>query len=302
MKKVSCILLLMLIGCSQKPSAESQTNPEEKDFVKSFDADLKTTTFGKDDKAGKFYKVRGIKMYVETYGSGEPLLLIHGNGGSINNFIYQIAEFSKYYKVIAVDSRSQGKSIDKKDSLSYEMMADDFADLLKQMKAGPANVVGWSDGGIDALLLAGRHPETVKKIAITGANTFPDKAAFYGNEWENMNAGFLSISKKMKSAEPKSPADSLSYKLQKLMAENPHISTQDLHKIQTPALVIGGDHDMISVAHTTAIFENLPNAQLWIVPNSGHATLVTHATEFNKKVLHFFKSEFPKRKDSDRFF
>lgn len=299
MKHLYFLLLLMLIGCNQNQNQIDTIVP--KDYVKSFDRDLKSTTIGKDEKAGKFYKVRGINMYVETYGKGEPLLLIHGNGGSINNFIYQIPELSKHYKIIAVDSRSQGKSIDKNDSLSYEMMADDFADLLTQMKTGPVNVIGWSDGGINALLLASRHPDAVKKIAITGANTHPDASAFAGNEWQNMHNGFVAIETKMKSAEPKSPADSLSYKLQRLMAENPHISAKELQSIQTPTLVIAGDHDMISLKHTVDIFENLPNAQLWIVPNSGHATLITHADSFNQKVMEFFRN-FKKRKEGDRFF
>lgn len=59
-------------------------------------------------KNGSYHTIRGIKMYVEVYGEGEPLLFIHGNGGSINNFLYQIPYFSKKYKVIVADSRSQG--------------------------------------------------------------------------------------------------------------------------------------------------------------------------------------------------
>ena len=76
---------------------------------------------------------RGIKLYYETYGQGEPLLMIHGNGGSISAFSNQIPYFAQKYKVIAVDSRAQGKTIDNRDSLSFEMMADDFNALLDSM-------------------------------------------------------------------------------------------------------------------------------------------------------------------------
>src|SRR5262245_21178871 len=85
--------------------------------------------YGHNKEAGKYYDIRGFKMYCEVYGQGQPLLIIHGNSGSINNFVYQIPYFSKKYKVIVADSRSQGKSADKSDSLSYEMMADDYAAL-----------------------------------------------------------------------------------------------------------------------------------------------------------------------------
>src|SRR5882762_7148064 len=102
-------------------------------------------------------------MYCEVYGSGAPMLIIHGNGGSINNFVMQIPYFSKKYKVILADSRAQGKSVDNTDSLSYEMMADDYAALLTALHIDSANVIGWSDGGIEGLLLAIRHPEKVRK-------------------------------------------------------------------------------------------------------------------------------------------
>src|SRR5437868_343082 len=71
-----------------------------------------TTMYGRNAAAGKYADIRGFKMYYETYGKGEPLLIIHGNGGSINNFLYQIPYFAKTYQVIIADSRAQGKSVD----------------------------------------------------------------------------------------------------------------------------------------------------------------------------------------------
>src|SRR5579862_1723213 len=141
--------------------------------------------YGNNPAVGKYYTVRGIKMYTEVYGEGKPLLLIHGNGGSMSAFANNIPYFSKKYKVIAVDSRSQGKSIDTKDSLSFEMMADDFAALLDQMHIDSAYVIGWSDGGINALLLALRHPEKVIKLAATGANLTPDSTALQPYLWKD---------------------------------------------------------------------------------------------------------------------
>src|ERR1700733_2363343 len=81
---------------------------------KDFEAQLKDkkTLYGHDSLHGKYYNLRGFKMYCETYGQGQPLLIIHGNGGSINNFIYQVPYFAKKYKVIIADSRAQGKSAD----------------------------------------------------------------------------------------------------------------------------------------------------------------------------------------------
>src|SRR6478752_1660107 len=136
-----------------------------------------TTMFGRNPKAGHYVNTRGFKMYYEEYGKGEPLLIIHGNGGSINNFLYQIPYFEQKYHVILADSRAQGKSVDKGDSLSYEMITDDLNALLESLHLDSCYVIGWSDGGINGLMLAIRHPDKVKKLAITGANLWPDTTA-----------------------------------------------------------------------------------------------------------------------------
>jgi len=68
--------------------------------------------FGNNSKAGKYYFVRGIRLYTEEYGKGKPLLLLHGNGGSISSMSDIIPYFSKNYRTIVLDSRAHGKSID----------------------------------------------------------------------------------------------------------------------------------------------------------------------------------------------
>src|SRR6195952_3582763 len=148
---------------------------------------VKKINYGNNLAAGKFYNIRGIKVYCEIYGTGKPLLMIHGNGGNIKSFENNIAYFSKKYKVIVADSRSQGKSKDPGDSLSFEMMADDDAALLDTLHIKSAYVIGWSDGGINALLLAIRHPKKVIKLASSGANLWPDSTAVTSSVWKKDN-------------------------------------------------------------------------------------------------------------------
>ncbi len=247
--------------------------------------------YGNNPAAGKYYDIRGIKMYCEIYGSGKPLLMIHGNGGSISSFENNIPYFSKKYKVIVADSRSQGKSKDEGDSLSFEMMADDEAALLNKLNVDSAYVLGWSDGGIVALLLAMRHPEKVMKLASTGANLWPDSSAIISSVWEDDKATFDSFGNN----KPESDEAKNNRKLFLLDWLQPNISLSELHEIKCPSLIIGGDHDIIKTEHTTVIYQNIPNAELWIVPNSGHGTLVEHKDEFNKMVDEFFINPFHKR-------
>lgn len=247
--------------------------------------------YGNNKSSGKYYKIRGINIYTEQYGNGKPLLLIHGNGGSIHSMSKIIPFFSQKYKVIAIDSRAHGKSVDPGDSLSFEMIADDNAALLEQMHIDSAYVIGWSDGGIVALLLAMRHPNKVIKLASTGANLWPDSTALVPYIWEDERKYHDSLQTKTFT----NSKEKNDWKVFMLDWLQPNIPLNALHNIVCPSLVISGDHDVINLEHTIKIYQNIPKANLWILPNSGHATLVEHTDEFNKKVYEFFENPFVTR-------
>jgi pimeloyl-ACP methyl ester carboxylesterase len=269
-KGITGVLCLIGLGCS---TLLAQTIP-----------------YGNNAAAGRYYAFRGIKMYVEVYGEGKPLLMIHGNGGDISAFAQNIPWFSKNYKVIAADSRAQGKTIDSGDSLSFEMMADDFAALLQVMHIDSAYVLGWSDGGINALLLAMRHPEKVIKLVSTGANLTPDSSAITPVSWIDEQNEFEAKKNKTRTTEK----EKNDWKIFMLDWLQPNVSFKELKAIRCPSLIICGDHDVITIEHTAAIYKNIPRAWLWILPNSGHATLQEHRDEFNKMADEFFKRPFPK--------
>ncbi len=245
--------------------------------------------YGNNAKTGKYLATRGIKLYYEIYGSGKPLLMIHGNGGSIVNFKNQIPYFEKHYKVIAVDSRAQGRSTDPGDSLNYEMMADDLNALLESLHIDSAYVIGWSDGGINGLLLSIRHPAKVKKLAITGANLIPDSSVI-----DPTGFAFITEARAGILAAKQDENTRNVLKLLHMMEIEPNIPLSDLHKIKCPVLVIGGDHDVIRPGHTLQIFENIPQSYLWILPAAGHATLQRHKDEFNQHVQDFFAHPYVK--------
>ncbi len=260
-----CFLLLLSAGCQQE-----------------------YLNYGSNPTAGKYIDLRGIKMYYETYGTGKPLLMIHGNGGSGASFSENVSYFAKKYQVILLDSRAQGKSVDTKDSLSFEMMADDEAAFLTALHIDSAYVLGFSDGGINALCLAMRHPGKVIKIASTGANLWPDSTAINPSSWKSDQKRFLTTDvKSFKTTEDKNR-----WKLFLLDWLQPNITLESLHTIKCPSLIIGGDNDLINVQHTALIFQHIPQAYLWILPNSGHATLRQYSSLFNKQVDDFFSNPF----------
>jgi pimeloyl-ACP methyl ester carboxylesterase len=279
------LLILLSISCAdifaqQSPIADS-------------------VVYGSNPKAGKYVNIRGLNMYYETYGTGEPLLFIHGNGGSIHDFRNQIPFFAKKYQVIIADSRAQGKSVDFTDSLSYEMMTDDLDALLDKLHLKSINIVGWSDGGINGLLMAIRHPDKVKKLAVTGANLWPDSTAvspYLSNFVVKQYQFSIDSMKKMKTV-PKEIKNDV--KLLRLLGYEPHITIAQLHTISCSALIISGDQDVIRPEHTLLISQSIPKAFLWILPNSGHSTPIYYKDLFNATVADFLVKPYQKREKFD---
>ena len=235
--------------------------------------------YGSNPKTGHYAPVNGIQIYYESYGKGEPLIMLHGNGGSIQAFRHQIPFFKKYYHVIAIDSRLQGKSGGSPDSISYDLMASDFCALLDHLHISSANVLGWSDGGIDGLIMAMKCPQKVKRLAITGANVVPDSTAIPNDGIQGMK-NFVMNSK---------TATKTQIALTKMMIDQPNIPYVQLKSILCPVLVMAGDHDFIKAEHTLKIFQSIPNASLCIFPDSNHGVCQQHPELFNRTVLTFFK-------------
>lgn len=245
--------------------------------------------YGENAAAGHRARVNGISMYYETYGKGPPLLLIHGNGGSIDAMRCQIEHFSRSYRVIAADDRSHGKTDNGPGTLTYEQMTDDLAALLEKLKIEKVDIIGQSDGAILALLLAMRYPSQVRAVVASGPNLRPDAVADWAVAW---------IEKDLKNAEAmlakgdKSQDWARVKQWNELMLHEPHIATSDLKKIQAPVLIMGGDDDIIPLDHLLEIYRNTPMAQLCIMPGATHFMLREEHELYNLMAERFLRQPF----------
>ena len=104
-----------------------------------------STPYGNNPQAGAFKKINGVNLYYETYGAGKPLILLHGNGGSIKSSSNKIDHFKKYFQIIAIDSRGHGKTQDPSPHITYVQMAKDVATLLDSLHRDSVDVSGQSD-------------------------------------------------------------------------------------------------------------------------------------------------------------
>lgn len=239
--------------------------------------------YGDNKEAGNFKRINGINLYYEIYGTGKPLIFLHGNGGSIRNQGIKIEYFKKYFQVIAIDSRGHGKSIDTTSKqLTYEQMANDIKVLLDSLNIDSAFVSGQSDGGILGLLIAINFPAKISRLATFGANMFPGKKAIF-DELDNLLRDTLKVTK-----------DFNKRRLYSLMAYQPNISAKDLQKIKCPVLLMSGDRDVIRLEHSIKMFSNIENSNLFIMPGATHFGSVEKPELFNLVLMDFFNKPFSK--------
>lgn len=250
--------------------------------VSKYQMEAEQSIYGQNESAGKVLKLKDADVYYEIYGEGEPLLLLHGNSGSIRDFYQQIPELAKYFKVIAVDTRAQGKSIDKTEKdFTYKIFADDMKVLIDDLGLKKVNIAGWSDGGNTGLEFALKYPENLNKLITIGANVSVDgvdedlldnfrlklKAMQYENKPEKFNER----------------------RLLKLMLKEPNISSKDLNKIRSEVLVIAGEKDVIKPEHSELLSKQIPNAKLKIYKDATHMIPFENADQLNKDIIEFFK-------------
>ncbi|MGV0969310.1 MULTISPECIES: alpha/beta fold hydrolase [unclassified Empedobacter] len=235
----------------------------------------KKSIYGKN-KSGKYIDLNNAKIYYEEYGQGEPLIFLHGNNGSIEDFYQQIPFFAKHYRVIVVDTRGQGRSTDLTNTpYTYEEFANDLFQVIQKLNLKKVNLVGWSDGGNTALIFNAQHPEFINKIVTIGAVLNP-------------NGVSKELIENLKNL-ANNPSESTNLRLIELMLNEPNITKLELNKIQNPVLVIAGEKDEVKESHTKEIQQNISKAELLIIPNSTHYVPFEQPKVLNEAILKFLK-------------
>lgn len=221
-----------------------------------------------------------IQLHYEEQGTDTPLLLLHGNGEDGTYFVHQMAFFSRFYRVIALDTRGHGQSPRGDSPFTIRQFAADLLDFMDEMGLKKAHILGFSDGGNIALTFALAHPERVDHLILNGANLFPagvkptvqlpivlgyHMASLFRNEKARHNAELLG-----------------------LMVKEPNFSPADLAGLHVPTLVIAGTKDMILERHTRLIADSLPDARLALLPGD-HFIANKQPEAFNQAVLDFLQ-------------
>ena len=200
-----------------------------------------------------------IELFYEEMGSGEPLILLHGNGEDHTIFDNVAKHFAKQYHVIAIDTRGHGKSPLGDEPFSLYQFAEDLNEFMNEQKIEKANILGFSDGGNVALIFASKYPEKVIKLIANGANTKPSGikplvhlAMLFRYMLYSVAAAF-------------SGKFELKKALYYIMLHEPHITKEELEQITAPTLVLVGTEDLIRESESKYIKKSIPNSEIVFV-------------------------------------
>ena len=234
----------------------------------------------------------GAQIYYAAYGSGPPVILLHGglaNGRYWGNQVPALVDAG--YRAILIDSRGHGRSTRDARPFTYELMAADVVAVMDRLAIRKASVVGWSDGAIIALVMALKSPDRVSRVFAFAANmdpsgvrpdteTNPTFARFEGEAAQ----GYAALSP--------TPNDFPAFHaaISRMWDTEPNYTAADLARIHVPVAIADGDHDeAIKRAHTEYLARAIPGAKLMILPNVSHFAMLQNPAEFDAAMLGFLR-------------
>lgn len=211
-----------------------------------------------------FIEVNGVKLYYEKAGSGQPIILSHCNSMSSKIFKTAVRELQSRFTVYTIDSRDHGKS-SKVKTLHYDDMVEDIRQFITALNIEKPIFYGFSDGGIVGILLAGKYPDLLSKLIVSGASLNPGSTkdfpmAFF-KFWSHIDR---------------------SDKMQ-IMLREPNITDEMLKNISVPAFVTCGTRDLIKQSHSEHIAKTIPNAKLKIFKGESHSSYIVNS----KKIVNY---------------
>lgn len=244
-----------------------------------------------DSMSSGYVVANGLKMYYEIHGTGEPLVLLHGSFMTIDlNYGQLLPELAKQRRVIAVEQQAHGHTEDIERPLSSEQMADDTAELLRQLDIGPADILGYSMGGTIAIELGIRHPNLVRKLVVISAPY--DRAGWYPEVYDAISqitpALFAGSGLPEAYAAVAPNPDAWPTLIDKIKAQEASFvgrTADEFRSIKAPMLIVVGDSDGVPLDKVVEMFKlrgggvfgdvaGLPDSQLAIIPGSSHVGIM----------------------------
>lgn len=243
----------------------------------------------KANKQG-FVENNGAKIWYSTYGSGHPVVLLHGGFGNSGNWGYQIPDLIKAdLSVILIDSRGHGRSTRDTQRYTYELMASDVLAVLDFLQISKIGAIGWSDGAIISMILGLQVPDRIAGVFFFGCNMDPSGTKEMGDPplavQRCSKRHFLDY--KTLSSTP-DEFDEFASNVSEMMKTEPNYTAEQLKTIRVPVLIVQSEFDeFIKREHAEYLAKSIPTAKLLIIPGVSHFAPLQQPALFNKYLLEF---------------
>jgi pimeloyl-ACP methyl ester carboxylesterase len=231
----------------------------------------------------------GARIWYAAYGSGAPVILLHGGMGNSGNWGYQVpALVSHGYRPVVIDSRGHGRSTRDSQPYSYVLMASDVTAVMDTLNIEEAALVGWSDGACTALILASQTPDRVAGVFYFACNMDPSGVKPF--EFTPVIGRCLSRHQQdyqRLSATPDQFAE-FSEAVGLMQRTQPNYSADDLAAIRVPVVIVHSEHDeFIKRQHAEYLAHSIPNAEFIFLPGVSHFAPLQRPELFNATILSF---------------
>lgn len=238
----------------------------------------------------------GIKIYYEIKGEGRPVVLLHGGTATCElSFSKQIDLLARGHRVIMIEQMGHGHTPDIAGRpFSYEEMTEDTAAVLKSIGVSDADVIGWSDGGQIALRLAAFHPDLVRRVVASGVGFGSSPASRESVESMSDARWPRDFHDAYASTSPDGAAHwPIVWRKACKMWAGPTwgFTEADLHRIKARALIIAGEHDIVSADTTRRVARAIPGGSARILPGADHFTFQKRADLMNPLLLEFLDAK-----------
>ncbi len=257
----------------------------------------KEIQYGSNSAAGQYVEVDGIKLYVEIYGQGEPLILLHGGVGSINGFQTNIPELAKYFQVIAYDRGGHGRSFDSGKRFHYQNMAKETVGLMDALEIESAYLVGFSDGAVVGYHAGHLFPDRIKKLIAVGGNVGADNMMVAPEKfeaWLNPEAP----AEWVRNLEPEytnlSPTPNFKSYIQRsrdLWIGDSYPTMETMKEINVPVLIVTGDRNDLPLEHALEVYRSLKQGELCVIPNCDHFVFDKRPALVNQIAIEYFQDQ-----------
>ena len=242
-----------------------------------------------DTKEQGYVEHDGARIWYAAYGSGSPVILLHGGLGHSGNWGYQVPALVRSgYRTIVVDSRGHGRSTRDARPFTYELMASDVSAVMDAMNIEKASLVGWSDGACTALVLASKSPPRVAGVFFFACNMDPSgtREVEFGPIIQRCFSRHVKDYKHL-SATP-DQFDEFSEAVGLMQRTQPNYSANDLAQINVPVAIVHSQHDeFIKREHAEYLARSIPNAELIDLPGVSHFAPLQRPEQFNAAMIAF---------------